>query len=160
LIGAQAIRSLADKAGHFSPGIIDGLLDRGPIAPPHVTPVEQGKFLGGRLLRLPSPALRPLSARSRMGGQLHSQVPFWRDVNYQKRGGQPDQETRTPTEGAHDGSAEGRADGHGLTARDALRLLVGCMLTVLDEAPSDEERQQSLDNCVNLVKTYWVDLKH
>ena len=46
---------------------------------------------------------------------------------------------------------------NGLTA---LCLLVGCMLTVLDEAPSDEERQQSLDNCVNLLKTYWVDLKH
>jgi hypothetical protein len=26
---------------------------------------------------------------------------------------------------------------NGLTARDALYLLVGCMLTVLDEAPSD-----------------------
>jgi hypothetical protein len=24
--------------------------------------------------------------------------------------------------------------------------LVGCMLTVLDEAPNDEERQQSLDD--------------
>jgi hypothetical protein len=36
---------------------------------------------------------------------------------------------------------------NGLTARDALCLLVGCMLTVLDEAPSDKERQQSLDNC-------------
>ena len=49
---------------------------------------------------------------------------------------------------------------NGLTARDALCLLVGCMLTALDEAPSDEERQQSLDNCVNLLQTYWVDLKH
>ena len=49
---------------------------------------------------------------------------------------------------------------NGLTARDAICLLVGCMLTVLDEAPSDEERQQSLDNRVNLLKTYWVDLKH
>jgi hypothetical protein len=39
---------------------------------------------------------------------------------------------------------------NGLTARDALRLLVGCMLTVLDEAPSDEERQQSLDNCIGV----------
>jgi hypothetical protein len=36
---------------------------------------------------------------------------------------------------------------NGLTPRDALCLLVGCMLTVLDEAPSDEERQQSLDSC-------------
>jgi len=33
---------------------------------------------------------------------------------------------------------------NGLSARDALCLLVGCMLTVLDEAPSDEERQQLL----------------
>ena len=31
---------------------------------------------------------------------------------------------------------------NGLTARDALCMLVGCMLAVLDEAPSDEERQQ------------------
>ena len=49
---------------------------------------------------------------------------------------------------------------NGLTARDALRLLVGCILTVLDEAPNDEERQQSLDGCIDLLKTYWVDLKH
>jgi hypothetical protein len=35
---------------------------------------------------------------------------------------------------------------NGLTARDALCLLAG-MLTVLDEAPSDEERQQLLDGC-------------
>ena len=35
-----------------------------------------------------------------------------------------------------------------LTARDALCMLVGCTLAVLDEAPSDEERQQSLDNCI------------
>jgi hypothetical protein len=41
---------------------------------------------------------------------------------------------------------------NGLTARDALCLLVGCMLTVLDEAPSHEERQQSLDNCIDLLK--------
>jgi hypothetical protein len=34
---------------------------------------------------------------------------------------------------------------NGLTARDALCLLVGCMLTVLDEAPNDKERQQSLE---------------
>jgi len=26
------------------------------------------------------------------------------------------------------------------------------MLTVLDEAPSDEERQQSLDGCIDLLK--------
>jgi hypothetical protein len=31
---------------------------------------------------------------------------------------------------------------NGLTASDALCVLVGCMLTVLDEARSDEERQQ------------------
>jgi hypothetical protein len=37
---------------------------------------------------------------------------------------------------------------NGLSARDALCLLVGCMLTVLDEAPSDEERPQSLDSCI------------
>jgi hypothetical protein len=63
----------------------------------------------------------------------------------------------------HDGSAKVAQMVNvlnGLTARDALCLLVGCMLTVLDEAPSDKERQQSLDNCVNLLKTYWVDLKH
>jgi hypothetical protein len=41
---------------------------------------------------------------------------------------------------------------NGLTARDALCLLVGCMLTVLDEAPSDEERQKSLDACIELLK--------
>jgi len=41
---------------------------------------------------------------------------------------------------------------NGLTARDVLCLLVGCMLTVLDEAPSDEERQQSLDGCIDLLK--------
>jgi hypothetical protein len=41
---------------------------------------------------------------------------------------------------------------NGLTARDALCLLVGCMLTVLDEAPSDEERQQSLDGCIDLLR--------
>jgi len=46
-----------------------------------------------------------------------------------------------------------------LTARDALCLLVGCMLTVLDEAPSDEERQQSLDNCIDLLKGVPVRLK-
>ena len=39
-----------------------------------------------------------------------------------------------------------------LTARDALCMLVGCTLAVLDEAPSDEERQQSLDNCIDLLK--------
>jgi hypothetical protein len=41
---------------------------------------------------------------------------------------------------------------NGLTARDALCPLVGRMLTVLDEAPSDEERQQSLDSCIDLVR--------
>jgi hypothetical protein len=41
---------------------------------------------------------------------------------------------------------------NGLTARDALCLLVGCMLTVLDQAPSDNERQQSLDACIHLLK--------
>jgi hypothetical protein len=40
-----------------------------------------------------------------------------------------------------------------LTARDALCLLVGYMLTILDEAPSDEERQQSLDNCIDLLES-------
>jgi hypothetical protein len=38
---------------------------------------------------------------------------------------------------------------NGLTARDALCLLVGCIHTVLDQAPSNEERQQSLDNCID-----------
>jgi hypothetical protein len=41
---------------------------------------------------------------------------------------------------------------NGLTARDALCLLVGCIQTVLDEAPSDEERQQSLDGCIDVLK--------
>jgi hypothetical protein len=41
---------------------------------------------------------------------------------------------------------------NGLTARDALCLLVGCILTVLDEAPSEEERQQSLERCIDLLK--------
>jgi hypothetical protein len=49
---------------------------------------------------------------------------------------------------------------NGLTARDALCLLVGCMLTVLDEAPSDEERQQSLANCMDLLKGVSVGFKH
>ena len=31
---------------------------------------------------------------------------------------------------------------NGLAARDAVCLLVGCIRTVSDEAPSDEERQQ------------------
>jgi hypothetical protein len=48
----------------------------------------------------------------------------------------------------------------GLTARDALCLLVGCILTVLDEAPSDEERQQSLDGCIDLLKARSVGLTH
>jgi hypothetical protein len=37
---------------------------------------------------------------------------------------------------------------NGLTARDALCLLVGCMQAVLDEAPTDEERQQSLEGAL------------
>ena len=41
---------------------------------------------------------------------------------------------------------------NGLTARDALCLLVGCIHTVLDQAPGDEQRQQSLDNCIDLLK--------
>ena len=41
---------------------------------------------------------------------------------------------------------------NGLTVRDALCILVGCMLAVVDEAPSGEERQQSLDNCIDLLK--------
>jgi hypothetical protein len=41
---------------------------------------------------------------------------------------------------------------NGLTARDAVCMLVGCMLAVLDGAPSDDERQQSLDNCIDLLK--------
>jgi hypothetical protein len=41
---------------------------------------------------------------------------------------------------------------NGLTARDGLCLLVGGILTVLDEAPSDIERQQALDNCIDLLK--------
>jgi hypothetical protein len=48
---------------------------------------------------------------------------------------------------------------NGLTAREALCLLVGCTLTILDEAPSDEGRQQSLDNCIDLLKGIPVDLK-
>jgi hypothetical protein len=56
----------------------------------------------------------------------------------------------------------GRADGRGierLTAHDALCLLVGCMLTVLEEAPSDEERQRSLDGCIDLLKGVSTGLK-
>ena len=49
---------------------------------------------------------------------------------------------------------------NGLTARDALCLLVGCMLTVLDEARSDAERQQSLANCMDLLKGVSVGFKH
>ena len=48
---------------------------------------------------------------------------------------------------------------NGLTARDALCPLAGCMLTVLDEAPSDVERQQSLDNCIDLLRGVPVGLK-
>jgi hypothetical protein len=47
-----------------------------------------------------------------------------------------------------------------LTARGGLCLLVGCMLTVLDEAPSDEDRQQSLDSCIDLLKRAPVALTH
>jgi hypothetical protein len=49
---------------------------------------------------------------------------------------------------------------NGLTARDALCLLVGCNHTVLDQAPGDEERQQSLDNCIDLLKGVPVGLRH
>jgi hypothetical protein len=49
---------------------------------------------------------------------------------------------------------------NGLTARDALCLLVGCMLTVLDEAPSDEERQRSLDGGIGLLRRTPVGSKH
>jgi hypothetical protein len=49
---------------------------------------------------------------------------------------------------------------NGLSARDALCLLVDCMLAVLDEAPSDEERQQSLDNCIDLLKGFPVGSAH
>ena len=49
---------------------------------------------------------------------------------------------------------------NGLTARDALCLLVGCMLTVLGAAPSDEERQQSLDGCIGLIKRVPAGLTH
>jgi hypothetical protein len=41
---------------------------------------------------------------------------------------------------------------NGLTARDALCLLVGCMQAVLDEAPSDEERQQSLEGRMDALR--------
>jgi hypothetical protein len=46
-----------------------------------------------------------------------------------------------------------------LTARDALCLLVGYMLTVSDEAPSNAEREQSLDSCIDLLKGVPVGLK-
>ena len=54
---------------------------------------------------------------------------------------------------------------NGLTARDALCLLVGCILTVLNEAPSDEERQQSPYNCIavsciDLLKRVPIGFKH
>jgi hypothetical protein len=46
---------------------------------------------------------------------------------------------------------------NGLTARrDALCLLIGCILTVLDEAPSGEERQQSLDGRIDVLKRHPV----
>jgi hypothetical protein len=41
---------------------------------------------------------------------------------------------------------------NGLTARDALCLLAGCILTVVGEAPSDEDRRQSLDGCIDLLQ--------
>src|SRR5262249_28078309 len=41
---------------------------------------------------------------------------------------------------------------NGLTARDARCLLVGCIHTVVDQAPGDEERQQSLNNFTDLLK--------
>jgi hypothetical protein len=49
---------------------------------------------------------------------------------------------------------------NGLTDRDALCLLVGCILTILDEAPSDEERQHLLDNFIDLLKRVPIGLKH
>ena len=49
---------------------------------------------------------------------------------------------------------------NGLTARDAICLLVGCMLTVLDEAPSDEEREQSLNACIDLLARAPVGSTH
>ena len=49
---------------------------------------------------------------------------------------------------------------NGLTARDALCLLVGAMLTVLDEAPSDAERQQSLGGCIDLRMRAPVGSRH
>jgi hypothetical protein len=49
---------------------------------------------------------------------------------------------------------------NGLTARDGLCLLVGCMLTVLGEAPGDEERQQSLDAFIDLLKCAPVGSTH
>ena len=49
---------------------------------------------------------------------------------------------------------------NGLSARDALCLLVGCLLTVLDEAPREEGRQQSLDNCIDLLKGFPVGSTH
>jgi hypothetical protein len=54
----------------------------------------------------------------------------------------------------HDGPSQGRTDGGGVKRAHghALCLLVGCVLTVLDEAPSNEERQQSLDGCIDLLR--------
>jgi hypothetical protein len=55
----------------------------------------------------------------------------------------------------HYGSGQGRTDGRCAErahCRDGLCLLVGCMLTVVDEAPSVEERQQSLDGCIDLLR--------
>jgi hypothetical protein len=49
---------------------------------------------------------------------------------------------------------------NGLTVCDALCLLVGYMLTILVEAPSDEERQRSLDGCIDLLKGVPVGSSH
>jgi hypothetical protein len=58
-------------------------------------------------------------------------------------------------QGLHNGFGQGRADGRDVErthARDVLCLLIGRKLTVLDQAPSDEERQQSPDGCIDLLK--------
>jgi hypothetical protein len=43
---------------------------------------------------------------------------------------------------------------NGLSARDALCVLVGCLLIVLDEAASNEERQQSPYGRIDLLRCY------
>lgn len=84
----------------------------------------------------------------------------WQEVNYQKRGGPRHYENATLL---YARMAAGAARWiirvaqivnllNGLTARDALCLLVGCMQAVLDETPSYEERQQSLEGCIDLLK--------